>query len=246
MNNKASVAHQIARRMKYRQRPASFRCCGSDCARLFRLLFTQPRTKAQRRRLSLLWFSQTQPQSSLNEHFMAFRAYHDFRHESVATSYFSHASRGPQGMVRPGGCLYQSRVGPLNWTFETVQLANARARPRQEAAQGCKRPRREGFGVHRHRRLESDRQIGGTSLFSHRWPRARCSSDFKKGAASNLPLAAKSLGTGMQAPHNARRSRRLPKRFKRGLRQPQRPCPRPYRARASVLISAMRFALAMS
>jgi hypothetical protein len=42
-------------------------------------------------------------------------------------------------------------------------------------------------------------QIGGTSLFGHRWPRARCSSDFKKGAASNLPLAAKSLGTGMQA-----------------------------------------------
>jgi hypothetical protein len=124
---------------------------------------------------------------------------HDFRHESVDTSHFSHASRGPEGIVRPGGCLYQSRVGPLNWTFETVRLANARARPRQEAAQGCKRSRREGFGVHRHRRLESDRQIGGTSLFGHRWPRARCSSDFKKGAASNLPMAAKSLGTGMQA-----------------------------------------------
>jgi hypothetical protein len=47
--------------------------------------------------------------------------------------------------------------------------------------------------------LESDRQIGGTSLFGHRWPRARCSSDFKKGAPSSLSPTAKSLGTGMRA-----------------------------------------------
>ena len=27
-------------------------------------------------------------------------------------------------MVRPGGCLYQSRVGPLNWTFATPSMPN--------------------------------------------------------------------------------------------------------------------------
>jgi hypothetical protein len=37
-------------------------------------------------------------------------AYHDSRHESVATSYFGHASR-VKGMVRPGACLRRSRVG---------------------------------------------------------------------------------------------------------------------------------------
>jgi hypothetical protein len=34
--------------------------------------------------------------------------------------------------------------------------------------------------------LESDRQIGGTSLFGHCWPRARCSSDFKKRCRQQL------------------------------------------------------------
>jgi hypothetical protein len=28
-------------------------------------------------------------------------------------------------MVRPGGCLYQPRVGPLNWTFARPSNANA-------------------------------------------------------------------------------------------------------------------------
>ena len=27
-------------------------------------------------------------------------------------------------MVRPGGCLYQSRVGPLNWTFARQSMPN--------------------------------------------------------------------------------------------------------------------------
>ena len=27
-------------------------------------------------------------------------------------------------MVRPGGCLYQSRVGPLNWTFARPSMPN--------------------------------------------------------------------------------------------------------------------------
>jgi hypothetical protein len=35
--------------------------------------------------------------------------------------------RGPEGMVRPGGCLYQSRVGPLKLDLRETARAEAAA-----------------------------------------------------------------------------------------------------------------------